>query len=98
MTQETIIDDVHVNAATGHITVWVHVHTKQDNVEWDGPGRGYGCDAVMFQSMFGGDIGQFESWIFSQHSSLMGVHLEFVDRLMERKGKAIKPVQNLDPE
>lgn len=93
-----MVDDVHVDPHTGHITVWVYMHTEDGNVKLKGPRRGYGCDAGMFQGMFGGDIEQFNSWIVSQHQFLTGVHLDFVDTLMKMKGTHIGPVQILDSE
>lgn len=99
MAQEShiIIDDVDVDQNTGHITLWVYMHTKDGNAEWNGPRRGYGCDATMFHGMFGGDIEQLKNWVHSQHCHLHGAHLEFVDQLMKMKGERM-PVQNLDPE
>lgn len=93
-----MLEDVHVDPETGHITLTVRMHTTDGKATWHGPRRPYGCDVGMFQGMFAGDIEQLKNWVYQQHAALTGAHLGFVDTLMKMKGTRIGPVQNLDPE
>jgi hypothetical protein len=94
---EIVVEDVTVNPATGHITLWVKTKTTDGKASWDGPLRGYGVDASVFMYHLGGDVEQLKSYVHGRHRAYMGVHLDLVDRLMKMKGTSIGPVQNLDP-
>jgi hypothetical protein len=99
MAQESkiVVEDVMVNPATGHITLWVKTTTTDGKASWDGPLRGHGVDALRFHHQFGGDEEQLKSYVCALHQMYSGVHLDLVDRLMKMKGTSIGPVQNLDP-
>lgn len=86
---QIIIHDYHVDQNTGHVSVFVKTHTVEGSASWDGPTRRYGIDAVAFRDRFEGNVQQFENWVASEHRAYEGAHVDLVDHLLQRKGKAI---------
>jgi hypothetical protein len=89
METKIIIYDVHVHPETGYVTYTLQTVTKDGSRSWMGPKKQYGTDQQMLRDRFNSDIAQFEAWAAREHRAIVGVHPEFVDQMMKRKGQVI---------
>lgn len=89
METKIIIHDVHIHPETGYVTYTLKAQTTDGNRSWMGPLKQYGTDQQQLRDRYNGDIAQFEAWAAREHRSIVGVHPEFVDEMMKRKGQII---------
>lgn len=89
MTTKIIVDDTHVHPETGHITYTLTAETTHPSGAVTRIKKLYGVDKQGLKDRFNDDISQFENWAAREHRKFGGADMEFVDKILKRKGEVI---------
>lgn len=89
MSTKIIVDDTHVHMETGHITYTLIAETTHPSGAISRIKKQYSVDKQALRDRFNDDISQFENWAAREHSKFSGADLEFVDKILKRKGAVI---------
>lgn len=86
---DLVIEDVHHDSDTGHITVYVFLRSTRGSSTWTGPTKGYGVDDTAFHQRFNGSEEDLLKWVAAEHLQYRGRNPELTERLAQLKGRVL---------